>query len=53
MALKNKRRIIDDGRICKEIFKDLSNQDVVNTCTNAKSPDGRMTGKEWCYKDDD
>jgi len=48
----SKRRRIEDGRLCGEKFLDLGNKEIIDTCADGKSPDGRMTGREWCFKAD-
>jgi len=37
--------------LCGENFRDLGNREIFDTCADSKSPDGRMTGREWCIKD--
>ena len=49
MGLSSKRRYTKDGRICASAF--VQDGKTYTDCTSAKSPDGQITGKEWCYVD--
>ena len=44
-----KRRYTKDGRICASAF--VQDGKTYTDCTSSKSPDGRLSGKEWCYVD--
>lgn len=45
----SRRRYTKDGRICASAF--VQDGKTYTDCTNAKSPDGQLTSKEWCYVD--
>lgn len=40
-------RFLLDGRSCSPVF--VQDGKTYTDCTKARSPDGRMTGQEWCY----
>ena len=42
-------RKLQDGRDCASVF--VQDGRTYTDCTISKSPDGRMTGREWCYAD--
>jgi len=42
-------RQLQDGRDCAPVF--VQDGRTYTDCTTSKSPDGRMTGSEWCYAD--
>lgn len=45
----SQRRKLQDGRDCAQAF--VQEGVTYTDCTSTKSPDGRMTGQEWCYVD--
>ena len=44
-----KKRTTQDGRTCSQAF--VQDGKTYFDCTNARSPDGQMKNKEWCYVD--
>ena len=44
-----KKRMTQDGRTCSQAF--VQDGKTYFDCTNARSPDGQMKNKEWCYVD--
>jgi hypothetical protein len=46
---KAKKRYGKDGRKCANVF--VVSSVMYKDCTNTKSPDGKNTGREWCYID--
>ena len=44
-----KKRSTQDGRFCSQAF--VQDGKTYFDCTNARSPDGQMKNKEWCYVD--
>jgi hypothetical protein len=43
------RRWTKDGRLCAAAF--VQDGKTFTDCTTTKSPDGKLSGKEWCYAD--